>query len=566
MEEKQESNNKRQKTGKDSKSKERSKFLDRSVEVNLEEAILLQDTFENDILLQTIYNTFCFYIFTNGFKIKKKEKNGLYNEDNLNEIWGDFFFDAFQHIIIFGYVVYVINVVEDAAYDEKSNMWRPCYRPRVVPRAFYSLKQTIGENFEPSWEVKDLRSPIYSNNAFAFNLTDNDGSHNENEDNNIKFHIYVHPMKGPDQTSGMHRSHVANCLIEMRRKFLLDQLCLIGVSQQCLPTVLIERPSALYDQKQQKQSTDTTGIQLPDTSLSVLADLDTDLTNNNGNISYNGGQDVNDSEAVSIGYGLTTNSTLKQKRIPGLDDRSSMSRGNQMITLSQTIKENVGIIKKGFTLSSSQPAPGKVPDEYSYMMESHRQTILVLFGIPVGLMFPTSGPNSRTSNNIDDEELRKFSNTIAGFRKIMVQIFIEVYENVFNVSVRQSGIEVDLPSMPNVNMTQLFHLSSQNIIPFEYMKGLCVDIVGISREHMLKEGEKNENDRPPIGGNENWTAPLMAAKKHVIEAEAKEREASASLKKEEKAYMGKEVDAQVGKLKAEAKSIKEGKNESSNNS
>lgn len=539
-----------------------SKFLDRTAEVDTDEAILLQDTFENDILLQTIYNTFCFYIFTNGFKIKYKSGAKGYNEDVLNEIWKDFFFDAFQHIIIFGYVVYVINKIDSSVYDEKANVWRPCYRPRVVHRSFYSLKQTIDENFEPSWAVKDLRSPIYSDSAYTFPLNNNEEEGNSSEDNNIKFHIFVHPMKGPDQSNGMHRSHVANCLIEMRRKFLLDQLCLIGVSQQCLPTVLVERPSALYDQQKQTKKNVDTGMQLPDSSLSVLADIDTDTSGND--IAYNGGSDVNDNEAIRIGNGLTTNSTLKQRYIQGLgDNRSAMSRGNQMTTLSQTIKENIGIVKKGFTLSTPQPAPGKVPDEYSYMMESHRQTILVLFGIPVGLMFPTSGPNSRTSNNIDDEELRKFSNTIAGFRKIMVQLFIEVFQNVFNVSVKENNIEVDLPSMPNVNMTQLVNLASLNVIPFEYMKGLCVDIVGISREHLLKEGEKNENDRPIIGGSENWTAPLIDAKKRVMEAEAKEREAGAALKKEEKTHMGKEVDAQVSKLKAEAKSIKEGKNESS---
>ncbi len=499
------------------------------VAVDNHEAISLEDLFTDDIHIQTVYRTIVSYLFGTGFVLKLKKSNRIddspYNKGIgklIKEKWEPFSKAALAHLMTFGYVVYrlVTHYDPDPLFDGQ-----PIIYPVVVQRHHYDIRIITGADFS-------IRYLLYSKKRFLQNALEPDP------------HLRIFFNAEPNTVNGMHKSIVATLSTSAYRKALLDRFFLTAVEQRSRPPVIVARDTEAGRNVEQPY------LQMSsiESIVPALGGAPNETVQFSGSAASAVLRPLNDPNADN---GDPITGMGPYAMIYDTENAQAFNRKRRRVELIQSINNNVHVLGNGYMVSAKQPDladPQKTIIEYSMMS---RDETFALCQVPVGLAYPNSSATSKASTHIDDSELQRFARTLIEWQRIQLTLFRLSYSEAFEIA--ELDIDVDLPLIPNAKPTQILTFMNQNVIEDEYAKSLLLDITGIPRSKLFKGS--NANDRPPIGGNENMTDPLIKQKIGVMKSEENERNAKAEqIRAEIKGENG-DKELEEAKMKLEDKKL-----------
>jgi len=233
-------------------------------------------------------------------------------------------------------------------------------------------------------------------------------------------------------------------------------------------------------------------------------------------------------------------------------------------TFFPTIVDNKYCMAPNWEVSKTQPIlPILQPNilEFKDKLETH---ITAKYGIPISIINSGARTGTRASGNaIDDNDMILFSHTIENESTLVCKLAEFVYLCSRPELNGESDLVFRLPTRPFMSTSKIIQLSDYDIISHDTMKEYAAAVSNIPKKDILQG--KNKHDRPPLNGNENQTDLMMSKKAKAMDGDSAKSHAEAQRILAERDNVLQDIElkkAQIGKLNAEAKAIKEGKTES----
>ena len=440
--------------------------------VRKQEAGELTEFFYDCEIIQAVYTQIDTHLFINGLTItpSKGAKDDIDTilQESMKKDWTSFARKAVAHLIMYGYCV----VLGSEEIFERGGKPYTSPIPVLVPREMYDLEMRYTKDFKVEYKAK-VNGLEYQEN---------------------KRNIMVFTMNGkePDTETGTHRSILKTLYPLYKHTKSLVYYNDLALRQRAHPPIFVEAENAILNAEQPHVKTTF------------------DIKTNKRVVNH---------EAMLPELCLLPDAQLSKRK-----------DGNRKYTsFVQFHRDNMIEIPRGLVLCSSGAPKPEPPPDLLPALDSYRDKVFSLFGIPATVAFAQLSTRNGTSSaiDLDDSDAVKLNKSLKVFQDMILDILGDIFYSLFPDEKRKYKIKLMIYSP--LSITQALTLDSMDMIGRDVTKKLVVQRVGLDDDYIF-EGE-NDHSRPIPGQNELFTTDLMIARANEINAKAEQLRADAKCKK-----------------------------------
>ena len=496
--------------------KELGLFNETEETINKAEAINLKNIQQNDDLHSICMDVLIRHLFSKFLEAETLEGDPVSNDQKsiVENLWTDEIKLMYPDLKCLGYVCFIL--LEDTFQGQKAAY------PKIIDRKHYDLVRRRDENYKETVFARWHADGIIKAPGDLF--------------------VFLDTSHYPNFTNGTHNSTISSTVGHSMMMTDMMNCYMLSLKQLSYPVMVINRTAA-------SANIDSTIEQL-ERAEPTLAAATRDKEKFDASV-------ASESTVIADGQFISQHS-------PQSYYTDSHSANFAKMHFFPTVVDNKYCMAPNWEVSTTQPTvPLLQPNilEFKDKLETH---ITGKYGIPISVINSGARTGARASgNSIDDNDMILFSHTIENESTLVCKLAEFIYRCARPELHGRSDTIFRLPTRPFMSTSKIIQLSDYDVISHDTMKQYAAAVSNIPNKDILKG--KNKHERPPLNGNENQTDLMMSKKAKAMDGDHEKAQAEAQKILADRDNILQDIEvkkAQVVKLLAEAKAIKEGKNES----